>query len=124
VLHLADLPVIKSLIVLLGGLLTYCLGLWKGKLEQAKLKVEIANLTHDLQQKQLAVETKSLAQVLVIVTNELKKQQGTMSLVFSEDTLRNMLGDNAPRLHAALALLESEGRAKQTVAGGWSIGRS
>jgi hypothetical protein len=85
----------------------YCLRLWqtKGEIDRARW---------ELSQEKLTVDTQSVAQQVLRITEMWKKRMGTRDLTFSEDELRESLREaDALRLSAALDLLLKQGRARQ-----------
>jgi hypothetical protein len=58
--------------------------------------------------------------MVILITDSHKKHAGTSDLLFSEDDLYHSIGrDYSPRLHAALDLLMTKGRAKKAVTPGY-----
>lgn len=109
----ADIAVIAS--ALTGGI-GYGLAWWKSK-------GEIEKLRWDLSQAKLETETRSLGQLVMLLTENRKVAAGTRSITFSDEDLREMVGTkHAPRLHAALDLLRTKGQAKKApTPGHWII---
>ena len=100
----------------------YIVGLWKSKTEIAFIRSQKEKVDWDLAQAKLDVETKSVAQIVLILTDARKRQAGTQNLAFPFESLYEEIGEPySSRLHAALNLLVAGKRAKKDVSGDWLI---
>jgi hypothetical protein len=105
-----------------GGVVGYIVGLWKSKTEIALIRSQKEKVDWDLAQAKLDVETKSVAQMVLIITDARKRHAGTQNLAFSLEELWGEIGEPyALRLHAALSQLVTDKRAKKDASGDWLI---
>ena len=106
--------VIVSGAAIAGAVVGYFVGLWKSKGEIELAKSQKAKVDWELAQAKQDVETKSIAQVVMILTDSHKRNAGTQDMVFAFDDLYLEIGSQyALRLHAAIDLLVAQGRAKK-----------
>ncbi|WP_263365606.1 hypothetical protein [Edaphobacter bradus] len=106
--------IIVSVCTVSGGLVGYGMGLWKSKTDIKLSQVQIDKLTLELEQARLNIETKAVAQMVLIMTDRRKVEAGTQNLAFDFDDLWCAMGEPyALRLHAAINMLTAEGRAKR-----------
>jgi len=97
-----------------GLVLGYFVGIWKSKSEIDLAKSQKAKVDFELEQAKLDIETKSIAQVVMILTDSHKQKAGTQNMAFSFDDLYEDMGSKyCLRLHAAINLLVAQGRAKR-----------
>lgn len=104
----------------IGGVVGYVAGLWKQKEEIALLRSQREKVEQELAELRLDAETRAARQVLLLVVRTQKQIVGKKNLAFSEDALYSEMGEYAPRLHAVLDVLQTEGRAKSPT-GTWII---
>lgn len=89
------------------------------ELQKARAEAEIAR--REAQQYKLALETQADAQIILIFANTIKQKPGYKDFEFSEEILREALGDRAPRLHAVMELLRDQGKARKSADPGYWI---
>lgn len=66
-------------------------------------------------------QIKSCAEMILVWTDEMKNIKANSSLIFSDDKLRDLLRDDADKLHLAMNYLEERGLAKRFSPGYWKI---
>jgi len=74
-----------------------------------------------LEQLKLDQLIKSLAELILIWVANRKTALENPNLVFSEDVLRDLLRDDADRLHIVMNYLVDKGRAKRAIGDYWSV---
>ena len=67
------------------------------------------------------LEIQSFAEAILVWTDTQKVIHGTRNLTFPDDALRDLLRENADRLHIAMNYLEDKGLAKRAAPGYWSV---
>src|ERR1700733_6492050 len=78
---------------MLGAMAGYLVGLWKSKSEIEFIKSQKAKVDWELAQAKLDVETKSVAQMVLIITDARKRHAGTQELAFPFEDLWEAIGE-------------------------------
>jgi len=105
---------IVPVVIAVAGTVTWISNQRKNRAERLLAEANRQKLQQDQ-------EIQSLAEIIIVWTDNEKRRLSNTNLIFSDETLRELLRGDADRLHIATNYLVERKRAKRPAPGYWQI---